>query len=109
MKKRMGAVSLILSLLLAVAAPATGFAAERGEVAYTGDALVCTGQMSGVSSILPGVEASDTLLLENKSGATANFYMKTDVLNTLEKAGAAGAGYTVRLTCKSGETTSVLM
>ena len=46
-----------------------------GEVAYTGDALVCTGQMSGFSSILPGVEASDTLLLENKSGATANFYM----------------------------------
>ena len=108
MKKRMGAVSLILSLLLAAAAPATGFAAESGEVAYTGDALVCTGQMSGFSSILPGVEASDTLLLENKSGTTANFYMKTDVLNTLEKAGAAGAGYTVRLTCKSGETTSVL-
>ena len=90
--------SLALSAVFALGC----FAAEPGgTVAYNGSALDCSGGMTGFTGMLPGISHSDSIRLENKSGETANFYMDTNVINTLVKTSESQqeAGYTVSLTC----------
>lgn len=95
--------TLALALALAVALAAGCLAADDGTVNYKGgDQLDCNGGMDGFENMLPGVEYSDTITLTNSSNKAANFYMNTDVLQTLApqtRAGGVQTGYTVALTC----------
>lgn len=95
MKKRIFGLTLALAAALSI----NCFAAENGSVVYNGETLECTGGMDAFGSMLPGVPYTDTITLTNTSENTANFYMDTNVVNTLSQDGASGAGYTVSLTC----------
>lgn len=99
MMKRFWALALVLALACATAV--TGFAADEEEkpttVEYTGSALnyVDGKDVMDMSQVLPGVPSEGEIVMTNKSGALANFYVDTTVARTLQ--GTDTTGYTVKL------------
>lgn len=95
-------ISMIaLALVMAVAMAVVGFA-DSSTVVYDGNKFNCEGvSMSGFDNMLPGVEASGQVTVENQSQKNTNIYMSTEVLQTLVGALNSNpkiqAGYTVTL------------
>lgn len=110
MMKRFLALALVLALACATAV--TGFAADEEEkpttVEYTGSALnYVDGKVTmDMSQVLPGVPSEGKIVMTNKSGALANFYVDTTVVRTLE--GTKTSGYTVKLWVETKDGTTVL-
>ena len=110
-------ISLVSALALAMALTVgTAFAADVPVVTYDGGSSLSYTDASGkaltgdsdfgtaFSSMLPGVTYTQQIQLRNTSEKdTVRFYMDLAVLQTLQKSGLDGAGYTVTLT--NGDTT----
>lgn len=112
MMKRILALALVLALACATAV--TGFADDKTPVTvqYTGSELNYlgadpdTGAVMDLPALLPGAAAEGEVILTNNSGALANFYVDTEVVNTLQ--GTFSSGYVVKLwveDLQTGETT----
>lgn len=86
----------------------SAFAAPDSDVKFKSDStLVYTG--SEVSkTVAPGETFTEEISLSNENSTTADFYMNTEVIKELEKAGAAGAGYDVKISVKKGSDTTSL-
>ena len=100
MMKRISAIVLALSVSVVLALGC--FAADTtGTATYDGSKLNVEGDMSGFSSMVPGLPQSGSVQLKNASDKTANFYMNTDVVSTLitNLEGAPQTAYTVSLSC----------
>lgn len=98
MTKRLFALVLVLSLAL-VAALGCYAADGATTVTYDGsDELAISSEgLTGFENMMPGVESSGSFELVNESNYITNFYMSTEVLQTLTAAGAKDTGYTVTM------------
>lgn len=100
MTKRLFALVLVLSLAL-VAALGCYAADGATTVTYNGDdqLAISSNGLTGFESMMPGVESTGSFELVNDSSYTTNFYMSTQVLQTLlnEAAGSQDTGYTVTM------------
>ena len=101
MMKKISAI--VLALAVSVVLAFGCFAADEptGSATYDGETLKVTGSMSGFSDMVPGLPASGSIQLKNTSKNTANFFMDTDVVQTLvnETWGKKDTGYSVTLSC----------
>lgn len=98
MTKRLFALVLVLSLAL-VAALSCYAADGATTVTYDGsnELAISSEGLTGFESMMPGVESSGTFELVNESNNITNFYMSTEVLQTLTADGAKDTGYTVTM------------
>ena len=94
-------LALVLVLCLALVAALGCYAAEGDPdvtVTYDGSSLSYAAGSQAMSNMQPGVESSYSFALKNTSGASANFYMATEVLQTLTAANSSGdTGYMVTM------------
>jgi len=97
MRKKILTLGVAALLAFSVALPAQ---AANSTVTFTSDGKMDTPASLGdaFEGMAPGEEKSLTIEVKNNNDHTADFYMSTEVLEALEKAGSAGAGYDVKLT-----------
>lgn len=99
MTKRLFALVLVLSLALVAALGC--YADSSVSVTYDGstELKVSSSDLTGFEYMMPGVESSGSFDLVNNSNASVNFYMSTEVLQTLlnEESGSKDTGYRVTM------------
>lgn len=99
MMKRISALVLVLGLACTSALGC--FAADSADISvtYNGSGLeYSSNQTDSIQGMTPGVESTYSFELVNKSGASTNFYMATEVLKTLTAENSTGdTGYLVTL------------
>lgn len=99
MMKRISALVLVLGLAFTSALGC--FAADSADISvtYNGSGLeYSSNQTDSIQGMTPGVESTYSFELVNKSGASTNFYMATEVLKTLTAENSTGdTGYLVTL------------
>ena len=108
-------LALILAVTMFAGMSITSFANGNATVSFTADkkleySNVTPGENGTVNlgsafeNVAPGETKSQTITLYNENERTADFYMSTEVLDSLEKGkdAAKGAGYDIKLT--AGET-----
>lgn len=101
MMKRISALVLVLGLAFTSALGC--FAADSADISvtYNGSGLEYSvnNPVDSIQDMAPGVESSYSFDMVNKSGASTNFYMSTEVLETLtaKDDSTNGTGYLVTL------------
>ena len=95
-------LTITMTLIMSQAAWADSFTADGGTYTYNGSDIV---QVRGnISEVVDGLEPGDTVTIEmtytNNSNDTTDWYIRNDVLETLEEtvANAKDGGYTYVLT-----------
>lgn len=116
MKRRWKGVSLAAALVLLLVVPVTALAEDRQgasgwQVAFDGKKMESNftsgGMNDEVNAMQPGDSVELTITLKNDFNGKANWYMKNEVLQSLEDAGDAAGGaydYLLTYTDAAGET-----
>lgn len=119
MRKRWKGAALAASLALILAVPMTAAAEDRQgasgwQVSFDGKKMesnFTTGGMNDeVNAMQPGDSVELTITLKNDFNGSANWYMKNEVLQSLEDAGNAAGGaydYLLTYTDAAGETSTL--
>ena len=119
MRKRWKSVTLAASLALLLAVPMTASAEDRQgasgwQVSFDGKKMESNftsgGMNDEVNAMQPGDSVELTVTLKNDFGGSANWYMKNEVLESLEDAGDAAGGaydYLLTYTDAAGETSTL--
>lgn len=101
MRRRILMIMLSLITVLAMSAPAfaNSYEADGGSYTFNGSVIVTnTGStlVDTISGLQPGDDVTIELTYTNKDKGTTEWYMKNDVLKTLEETGSAAknGGYT---------------
>lgn len=106
MKKNLLAAAICALTLILPSVPA--FAAPDSSVTFKGDSTLEYSDAEISKTVAPGETFTEEISLSNENSTTADFYMNTEVIKELEKAGAAGAGYDVKISVKKGSDTTSL-
>lgn len=119
MKKQLKALSLAAALLLVLVAPITALAEDRQgapgwEVTFDGRQMQSNFTTANigdeVNAMQPGDSVELTITLKNTYDGQADWYMKNEVLQSLEDSGDAAGGaydYLLTYTDVNGETTTL--
>lgn len=119
MRKRWKSVTLAASLALLLAVPMTASAEDRQgasgwQVSFDGKKMESNftsgGMNDEVNAMQPGDSVELTVTLKNDFNGSANWYMKNEVLQSLEDAGDAAGGaydYLLTYTDAAGETSTL--
>lgn len=108
------ALALVLTVFAAAGSVGTAYAAETGwTVTFTGDKMESDGTAdikAAVAGMQPGDRAEYDVDLHNDCGRAADWYMKNEVLRTMEQMAKNNGGsytYTLTYTSPSGASSTV--
>ena len=102
MKKIKLVTILLLSLMITLGMSSATFAdsktAKGGTYVYDGNTITDTVSNETIPNLEPGDDVTIDFTYKNDSDDTTYWYMKNDILHTLEEYGASNGGYTYTLT-----------
>lgn len=105
MKKMRKITTLLLALacllMMSQAAFAQDKTAQGGTFVFNGNDIVWQNGSGSISEALNDLEPGDTIKIEviykNESSESTEWYLRNEVLKSLEEAGASGGGYSYKL------------